>query len=282
MGTYGIACKTQDWVGFLENVNNELFTHVELNIYDVSEDSVIYNNKYLDDVKKVSKARNLILSVHALDGINLAEKIDRIRQASIDIVADSLVVAEYINAKWVTVHMGTTGFSYLHKEKKKKRLDIAISAIKDAIGQSKTKNVIVAIENLYKHAPEQEKCKVGCDIQEIKYVLNYLTGRVAFIFDLGHTNLFCDDIQIVNEYINSLGEYIVGSHIHFNNGKEDSHESISIYDEKVKYYIKHLYTLFEQKKPLIFESYSLEENMSSRQYIEKNFKYKMEDDEKII
>lgn len=270
---FGISCKDQKWIEFVEKLDTTFFRHVELNIYDVSKASLIYDKKYLDSLIALGKKKEISFSVHALDGINLGEKIDRIRECSVIILAEALRIAEYIGAKWVTVHLGTAGFSSKDREKKWKRLNLAIQSLNQAIQISSTTKVKLAVENLYQYRSEKAKSKLGDSPEEISYVLSNVCEkeRVAFLCDVGHANILTSIETMMNQYCNGLNEAIIAAHVHFNNGVEDTHESLDKYGVKCKPVLSYLYDLYKRGGFLVFESYSLEENMSSRKVVENAF-----------
>ena len=270
---FGISCKEQNWIEFVEKLNTVCFRHVELNIYDVSKTSSIYNKEYLNCLITLAEKKEVSLSVHALDGINLGEKIDRIRECSVMILAETLRIAEYIGAKWVTVHLGTAGFSSEERKKKFKRLDIAIEALNHVIEISGTTKVKLAVENLYQYGAEKAKSKLGDSPEEIKYVLSnvFYKDRFAFLCDIGHANILKPIEKMMNEYCNCFKEDVIAAHIHFNNGVEDTHESLEKYGSECKSVLSYLYDLYNRGVILVFESYSLEENLESRKVIENVF-----------
>lgn len=270
---FGISCKEQNWIEFVEKLDTTFFDHVELNIYDVSKASLIYDKKCLDNLIALGKKKGISFSVHALDGINLGEKIDRIRECSVMILAEALKIAEYIEAKWVTVHLGIAGFSSKDREKKWKRLNLVIQSLNQAIQISETTKVKLAVENLYQYSSEKAKSKLGDSPEEIAYVLNNVCeqDRVAFLCDVGHANILTSIEKMMNQYCNGFNEAIIAAHVHFNNGVEDTHESLEKYEVECKPVLSYLYDIYRRGGILVFESYSLDENMESRKIVENAF-----------
>lgn len=265
MKKIGISCKSEDWIEMIRKIDSSIFQHVELNIYNADSDARMFDKNYLNQVKKLLEGKKLSVSVHTIEGTNLAEKVNRIRQASVDILVDTIKMAEYINAKWVVTHIGNGGFSGSNREKKRDRNNIAVQSIKEILCRCRNMKTKLALENLYNLPSEQKKCKLGSTIEEFEYIFSQInTNKVGLLYDVGHNNIGIDKRISNRHFLTMFPEQLIAIHIHYNDGIEDLHYGLNRfpfakYEDELK-----LIKSFEREIYLVCESYTWDENIGSQ------------------
>lgn len=264
----GISCKSESWLEEIEKINTEMFQHIELNIYNVDPGAKMFDTNYLDRVKDKLREKNLTVSIHTIGGTNFAEKINRIRRASVEILRDTLEMADYIGAEWVVVHVGNAGFSGNNLEKKKKRIELAACSFSEALELCPEVRTKIALENLYRYSAEQKKCKIGTEVEEFKWLFQYVNSdRVGMLYDMGHDHICHEFMDGEEHFLEAFRDKIIALHIHYNDGLEDYHYGLDQYDVSLYKRELDLIRKLNDSVCLVCESYSLEENIASREIL---------------
>lgn len=264
----GISCKNGNWLEEIDRVDTMRFQHIELNIYNADFNAKMFDVNYLDQVKKKLREKKLSVSVHTIEGTNLAEKVNRIRYASVNILRDTLEMADYIDAEWVVVHVGNAGFSCADKEKRKERGEIAAQSIREVLGRDLDCRPMIALENMYRYSPEQKKCKIGSDIEEFELLFRRINSdKVGLLYDMGHNHICYGDSDYRKHFLDVFRDKVIAVHIHYNDGIEDLHYGLQKYD--LSSYQKELDMIAKLKNEvcLVCESYTLEENIANQEVL---------------
>ena len=253
---YGISMRNPDWLQAVKQTDNTKFKHVELTISNVNSDSILFDKPTLQNVKDLCAEKGLSLSLHCLRGINLGEKVDRIRQASIEIVRDCLHVCNFLSARWLTIHLGTARIANNDK-RKYDRLDIVASALNLLLKDCN--DTVIGIENERYVMDYSKPTRLGDSPLEIRYVLNSINDqRIKVIYDVGHSLLYKD---LVKEYLLTLKKDIIGVHLHSNDGMNDLHLPITAHDKVLTIdHVIHIESIVREGIPLIFECKTLKDN----------------------
>ena len=261
-----------DWIDFVTSVGGRGFDHIELRVGDVGDGAPIFDRDYLRRVKRLADGSECTLSLHSLVGTNLGEKVGRIREASVGIICDVMEAARYVGASWVTTHLGSGGFSNSDVSKKFGRLDCVIDGVREVLRRTGDSPVDLALENLPRYLPERGQCRLGDRAEEFEYILDNLDSkRVHVLFDVAHARVNAERAEDVKLFIDTVKSRIVGFHLHWNDGSNDSHlpltrESI----DEIETYFSGSSALLADGVPLLFECYSLEENIVCKQLIQSN------------
>jgi sugar phosphate isomerase/epimerase len=271
---FGISSfKETDWVGFIKQYHLLGFTHFELKIFDINENANIFNDVILKKINDYCENNNLTLSLHCIGGINISEKLERLRKVSVDILAETLQVAEYLKAKWVTVHLGACGFNNIF-EKKINRIKYAVESIDIVLNRTISSNVKLAIENLPYVPSNARHCFIGDSLVDMQWISANTCNneRVYFLFDVGHALIQTkmSDIEILH---NSMSEKILAYHLHWNNFIDDLHEEIYTSDYiKISHFISLMLRQMKYKAIPIFECFcpvkSVNSCISLKKYLE--------------
>jgi sugar phosphate isomerase/epimerase len=261
----GICCKKGlGWKHLIHSIDGMGFEHVELGIPGSDPDSPMFDTFYLQQIRALAEERELPLSVHSPMGTNLAEKVNRIREVSVQIVCEAVKTAETIGARWVTVHLGSAGFSNGESAQKSRRMEIVASAVREILQRTEGSPVLLGLENLPCNPAELGFCRMGDRGEELRYVLDQVSSdRLGVIIDLAHARITAHDTAF-RELVAAVRERILGFHVHWNDRRTDTHSAIPREArEELEGYLETIRELVTADAPLLLESYKLEDNLTS-------------------
>ncbi len=220
--SFGVTTgRTEDWLGFLRLLP-EQYRHIEFRVLEAEPHAKVLVPSYLHDVRVRCEDYGATCSMHAVPGINLSEKVARLRRVSTDILTETVHAAHGLGAKWVTVHLGSCGFQG-QWAKKRSRMDDAAESIMAVLDRTAGSEVSVAIENLPAMPTSARCCKVGDCPADFLYIRGLLPKeRVLTVFDCGHAVLEKSEDEAI-ELAASMGPAVVSTHIHSNSGYDDEH-----------------------------------------------------------
>jgi sugar phosphate isomerase/epimerase len=262
----GVCCKKgNEWLDYLARLDGHGFEHIELNIADVSPRSPIYDPAYRQRVKRAVSELGLGLSLHCVGGTNLAEKVDRIRQVSLDIVCEAVEVADDLGARWLTLHLGTAGISNAHPERKRARLGLVADSIEQILARTAGSQVMLGLENLPRLLPVQALSRIGDCAEELEAVLARLASpRVGVVFDIGHARINRPADRYVRDFLAVVGPRVLGFHLHWNDGIEDIHAPLDDRErDELCGYLDAIGAQLTHPAPVLLECHSLSENLAS-------------------
>ncbi|EGV09937.1 AP endonuclease, family 2 [Parvimonas sp. oral taxon 393 str. F0440] len=159
---------------------------------------------------------------------------------SFDILRDFLNLCDKTSAKWLTLHIGECGSG---RAKMTDRIELLIEDFRKFYENNKFLTPI-GIENL----PYQKNGKLllGDDFRDIKKIVDGVKD-FKFLFDLGHYN-----VAYYNDNLNELYNYIIGVHIHDNNGDIDSHKELGTGTVNYEFIIRNILKL-NSEVPFVIE-----------------------------
>jgi len=155
---------------------------------------------------------NLKSIIHApFSDVNIASLNERIRRTSLEIIFETLKIAQNMGSLLVVLHPGhrspLSGRFPKAYEKVHKRSLEEIDKIAQRLG------VKVALENMPTFPI--------LDGQTVERMSEFLDGTDLYVtFDVGHLNTVNGDFE---GFIDALGDRIIHVHLHDNDGKSDSH-----------------------------------------------------------
>jgi sugar phosphate isomerase/epimerase len=246
---------------FLTTAVGTGFSHVEIRILDVDPTAPMHTPAWRDEVRNAASDQGLTLSVHAVAGLNLAEKLPRLRRVSIDILEETVTQAAHLGAAWVTVHLGTCGLSSDHP-KTRDRLAIAIESIEEALRRTTGCTVALAIENMV-HFPETARhCHLGSSPAEFMALAALRSDpRVRTLFDLGHS-VIARDAAWAECLLDAMSDDLVATHLHWNDRTHDRHWALTTEATRDAPFLGRLRAR-EGEFIAIFENHSLEEAITA-------------------
>jgi sugar phosphate isomerase/epimerase len=137
--------------------------------------------------------------------INITETVKGERLRMVDEIKRALEIAEVIPVRYLIQHMGVAG-----EEFDMRKVDAAFSALEEIHLFARARGVEVLLENTPNALSTAERL---LQFEELTHVgLNYC-------FDTGHANMGAG----VEHEFNLLKDKIRSTHVHDNNGKDDSH-----------------------------------------------------------
>lgn len=261
----GVCCKKgNEWLDYLGRLDGHGFEHIELNIADVSPRSPIYDPAYRARVKRAVGELGLGVSLHCIGGTNLAEKVDRIRQVSLDIACEAVEVADALGARWVTLHLGTAGISNADPARKRTRLALVVDSIEQILARTAGSTVQLGLENLPRLPETQALSRLGDCAEELAIVLGGLPSpRVGVVFDLGHARINRPTDQHVRDFLAAVGARVIGFHLHWNDGREDLHAPLEIAArDELCGYLAAIGRSLHHPAPVLLECHSLADNLA--------------------
>jgi sugar phosphate isomerase/epimerase len=257
----GACCKRNpEWISFLQSIEDLDFGHVELGLDETGCQALLDNSALVARVCGLLKGLDISSSLHSAGGTNLAEKVARIRQVSIDIVSESIDVAERIGSEWVTVHLGSAGIPNGCVERKRTRLDVAIDALENILRRTSWSSVRIAVENLPRMPDDWPLCRLGDRWEEFEYLFHSLPSeRLGMVYDYGHARLYGSTSMRFAGIPAAVAPRVLAFHLHGNDGVEDRHASlVANPDDELESFLNAVAGL-STNAPVLLENYSLEE-----------------------
>ena len=196
--------------------------HIELNVDFLGSTEMRYSS-HLSNVRKKILQSKLTVSLHSVNGINLCEKVDRLRKVSIQIMKESMDLANYFEAGWITTHLGVVGD--LNIEKYNERLNLACESLSEL--NNHNKNVSICIENLQRYNKAAQKKNLVDNEDDILFIKSYFNNApINFTIDIGHLNIYNSENQRQKIFSLMLPNAKC-VHVHSNNGYEDTHAAFN-------------------------------------------------------
>jgi sugar phosphate isomerase/epimerase len=137
--------------------------------------------------------------------INITEPVKGVRLNMVDEIKRALEIADVVPVRYLVQHMGVAG-----EEFDMRKVDAAFSALEQIHLFARARGVEVLLENTPNGLSSAERLLMFEDLTHVG--LNYC-------FDTGHANMGAG----VEHEFNLLKDRIRSTHVHDNNGKEDSH-----------------------------------------------------------
>jgi sugar phosphate isomerase/epimerase len=178
-----------------------------------------YSDEDVLQLAKSAREFSLPLQVHApYHNVRITDGNPRMQEASIQSVKDGIDFAHRIDARIVTMHLGSAvkillSRSYLRVHK------TLLDAIATLIEYAEARNIIVGIENVPPMKSPWEQA-IGEKAEEIIGIIKEVKAKnVGITFDIGHANVMGDPIAFATK----SAPYTVNVHVHDNDGRSDQH-----------------------------------------------------------
>ncbi|MBP2143079.1 sugar phosphate isomerase/epimerase [Methanococcus voltae] len=166
--------------------------------------------------------KSLDTVVHApFTDLNPASLNNKVSKVTLDSIIESIDFASKTNSKVVTVHPGY--IPYLWKDYKERVVESNRDLIKKLVEVAETYDVTIGLENMPNFFGV-----LGTTPEELAELTKGIdSNNLGITFDIGHANT-CKELSNLNteDYVNELnniGKGIVHTHIHDNDGTDDSH-----------------------------------------------------------
>ena len=178
-----------------------------------------YSQEAILHMAKSAKEFNLPLQVHApYQNVELADINPRIREASVESVKDGIEFARKINARIVTMHLGTTSKMLLSRSNSLVHKTL-LDSIAGLVEYAEVRDVTIAIENVPLTSSAWGQA-LGEKADELIDIIKEVRAKnIGITFDVGHANVRGDPVDFAIKF----APYIVNVHLHDNDGSSDQH-----------------------------------------------------------
>ncbi|ASJ03279.1 xylose isomerase [Thermococcus profundus] len=165
--------------------------------------------------RKVLDAYGLKATVHApFSDLNIASFNERIKEASLGIIRETIELAAELEALVVTMHPGHC--SPISVKNRGKYLEIHREALRRISHWSEEYGVKVGVENMPRFPI--------LDAQNCDRLMEIIEGvEIGITFDVGHLNTTTRNFD---RFMELFGHRIVHVHLHDNSGERDEHLSL--------------------------------------------------------
>ena len=121
----------------------------------------------------------------------------------------ALNISALLKAEIVVFHLGLNPL--IHREYRKRWLDISLKTFRPVVNHAKRLGITIAIENMFLSTPHL-----------LRQVIDTIDSpHMRVCLDVGHVNVY--STVKLEEWFDSLGEYIVKVHINDNDSENDLH-----------------------------------------------------------
>ncbi|MDR1690989.1 MAG: sugar phosphate isomerase/epimerase [Candidatus Methanoplasma sp.] len=180
-------------------------------IFSEAENSV---TKFSSRFNEIKDSYSMRYSIHApICDMNIAAVNDRIREASVEEMVQTMVHANRMGIETVTIHPGI--YSMVLHDIKDRSIMLAKDSLKKIDRCSKEYGVIPALENMPSFA-----VMMGQTPGEILELIEGTDLKICF--DIGHANT----MGMIDACAEAFEGRIANIHIHDNVGKNDAHMTI--------------------------------------------------------
>jgi len=191
------------------------YTHLEVRVEETPH-GAFWTPQYCREVSAACSRYRVSLSFHASQRINLSDPSPLFAAPSRGLALATLEAAARVGAGWVNFHLGM-GYHRDTPAHRKRALECALSALTTLVETGGHLGVAVSVENLFR-LPRADLYYMGERREDFAYLLRACPG-LGFCYDSGHANLEPSPLAWVEKF----GPYLVGAHLHDNDGHSDRH-----------------------------------------------------------
>ncbi|HVZ39265.1 MAG TPA: TIM barrel protein [Candidatus Kapabacteria bacterium] len=200
-------------------------SHLEMRITDIDAGGMLHDRVCAAELAGLLRSEGFGASLHSYPGVNLGEKIARIRATAVDIVVEQMEFGERLGAGWLSVHLGTCGFSR-SSAKKGDRLEVGIEGVGRVLERTAGMRIRVGLENTQRLPDACMKSYLGDTPDECLRMLAALPAdRVGMVFDTGHAAI--DPLVPPCDFLEAVRSRVAGVHLHANDGAADLHQPVT-------------------------------------------------------
>jgi sugar phosphate isomerase/epimerase len=199
--------------------------HLEMRIDEIGASGPMRDAAFRRDLRILCENEGLTLSFHALAGVNLAEKIERLREVCVDMHCEQLEFCEAVGASWLNLHLGTCGFGQ-DARRKADRLAIAGDSLDRLVEKTAGMSVGLGLENVERLPDGLKKAYLGDRLDELRAVLDPRGDRIGAVLDIGHANINPERPTV--DLLASLSHRLLSVHVHANAGDSDHHAPLTL------------------------------------------------------
>ncbi|GJQ64770.1 MAG: xylose isomerase [Melioribacteraceae bacterium] len=205
----------------------ELFEYTCLNNLNHIEINLTLKKSSLDSFtpERISALRSkcidngIELSLHLPTHINITDIIPTYRKRDSKYLLKALNLADKLNAKIITAHMGFFFWFPVEKWRRKTALENFVINLERILEQYDG-DTCIALENVTPLPVGSDHLLLGDNVEDLKYVFSNISSPlVKFCLDTGHANM-SEGIEL---YLEHFSDKMVIVHFHDNFGNDDEH-----------------------------------------------------------
>ncbi len=194
--------------------------HIEINLTQPHSSIKSFNEERIEKLNEKTSAYDIQLSFHLPTEINISDIIFYKRKKNIKYISDTIELANKLNVKNITAHMGLFFWFPIESRQRNNALKRYTKSLADLLGKCNQYNVNLALENVTPLPQGSDYFLLGDNINDLEFVFSELESpNIKFCLDTGHAN----NAEGVSEYIDHFKDKLAVVHFHDNNGNDDSH-----------------------------------------------------------
>lgn len=260
----GMVAFPREVEGYIVWAAENGFEHFEIDLYSSPQWLERFHGSRLKRVKNLLQENGLSVSLHAPYTLNLAEPLPYFRTCAFKYVAKMFEVAYSLGAKWVCIHPGfAIGIPTLHSLRSE-AIERACNSIEHILKLCEHYGIMIALENLNPLPVDGELIMLCDSLEEMQSILKkFNSPYLRMVLDAGHANI----AEGASKYATNLSEFIVGIHMHDNDGKHDSHSPLGSGSTPWDEFVEALKSV-GFSGPLNVELFGDEEKLEGKRFIE--------------
>lgn len=198
----------------LNNLN-----HIEINLTLKKSSLDSFTPERIAALKSRCNDHGIELSLHLPTHINIADIIPTYRRRDSKYFLKALNLADKLNAKVITAHMGFFFWFPVEKWRRKIALENFVVNLEHILEQYEG-NTCIALENVTPLPMGSDHLLLGDSVEDLKFVFSKISSPlVKFCLDTGHANMS----EGIEMYLENFSEKLVIIHFHDNFGDDDAH-----------------------------------------------------------
>lgn len=220
---YGFVVSQQPAEYYMQFAKNNGLSHLEIDLF--KEHSLLnsFNQKRIDNLKKLGAINGVSLSLHPPYTLNLAEKNKSAAEEQKQYLEQTIELARKLDAKFVTTYIGSIGAQEGLASARSQALNRAIKTLEDVMEACEKFKMKLALENTNLMPKGSELFYLGDCIKDLNSVFAKVKSPwLCMCLDLGHAHVN----EGIPKYLDKFKDKIINVHYHDNNGKEDDHLNV--------------------------------------------------------
>lgn len=211
----------KDFDSFFEKVKDFPIEYMEFKTDPPNFFPPELKDKDIQEIKEKLKSRKLKSSVHSpIYDINIGSLNQKMRQASVESILESLEFAKKIDAEVLVIHGGNLPGDFPTSFLPGAR-EMLISSLKKLVEKAKEKRIVIGLENTPKGRNHQ---LVKRKEEHLSIIEKVNSSDLKVVLDTGHANVYGLPLE---DYLKSVSKYLCEIHLHNNDGKKDFHQPLT-------------------------------------------------------
>lgn len=194
--------------------------HLEIDLKKKHSLIQTFTPERMAGIREFSRENGISLSLHPPYNMNLCARGPFLRRFHIAYIQKCIYLADEIGATYITLHLGSFNRTALWATPRHHALGRLLKVLRSVLPICRKYGVSLALENMIPIPPEAGFSFLGDNIEDFQYIFSRIeSDNIKMCLDIGHANTS----EGVLEYVDKLGENIIGVHVHDNHGDFDEH-----------------------------------------------------------